>query len=509
VRCAPAQPGCVPLRIVVRVGVQDDEAVSGSGFRSIKSWAIVAGTWVVGPVPLAWAEGPGVSGDPVLAEHDGEDHHHRPAEYQNPDIPLPPASNHAEYPLAAGFIPADSSNYTAGGIASYEYVVVHTMQGYYGGSISWFQNPSSNVSAHYVMRADDGEITQMVHNTDRAWHVGNSNSYALGIEHEGFIDDASWYTWATYLSSARLARWLCDTYGIPADRDHIVGHVELPSQTHTDPGPNWNWDLYMALVRDVVSQGRVEGVVVDETAACSIVANTDTVLKATLQPAGELGADEACAIAAGVELTYYWASDDIYGHRRLTLAADGPCVGLGDLEYEGFVFAEHFDGLCPPDELLVPDASITVDGGAVVEQAVGGRFAIDGIEAGAHTLDVHGSDGFEDTFVPVDVDVYPGARVVIVLDPTRDGSDSGGSGTTSDGSSSTSDPGESGTSGADVDPDDDAGSSSDPGGSALPGGYGERGADSACACRTRPGDRPTRAWLVILGVLGLRRRRAC
>ena len=44
--------------------------------------------------------------------------------------------------------PAASSNYTVGREGSpVQYVVIHTMQGSYAGSISWFRNPSARVSA--------------------------------------------------------------------------------------------------------------------------------------------------------------------------------------------------------------------------------------------------------------------------------------------------------------------------------------------------------------------------
>ena len=61
---------------------------------------------------------------------------------------------------AVAFNPADPSNYTPGGIVSHDYVVVHTMQGYYLGAQSWFQNPDANVSAHFCMRSEDGEVTR-------------------------------------------------------------------------------------------------------------------------------------------------------------------------------------------------------------------------------------------------------------------------------------------------------------------------------------------------------------
>jgi hypothetical protein len=156
---------------------------------------------------------------------------------------------------AAGFpgaiwMPANSSNYTdsnrgAGDITA---VVIHTTQGSYAGTISWFQNPDAQVSAHYVVRSSDGEITQMVDDADIAWHARDGNSYSIGIEHEGFVDDPSWYTDAMYNASAQVTAYACSTHGFTCDRSHVVGHSEVPGNDHTDPGPYWDWDYYMSLV---------------------------------------------------------------------------------------------------------------------------------------------------------------------------------------------------------------------------------------------------------------------
>lgn len=132
--------------------------------------------------------------------------------------------------------------------AKIDKVVVHVTQGSYAGSISWFQNPTAEVSAHYVVRSSDGEITQTVRDSDTAYHARSANASALGIEHEGFIDDPSWFTDAMYRTSAALTKSLCDRYGIPKDRAHIIGHSEAPGNDHTDPGPYWDWTRYMELV---------------------------------------------------------------------------------------------------------------------------------------------------------------------------------------------------------------------------------------------------------------------
>ncbi|MGW4474701.1 golvesin C-terminal-like domain-containing protein [Nonomuraea sp. NPDC004354] len=157
-----------------------------------------------------------------------------------------------DYPNAS-WVPASSSNYTASSRPSsyaIDRVVIHVTQGSYAGTISWFQNPSAQVSAHYVVRSSDGAITQMVREKDVAWHAGNwsYNTRSIGIEHEGFISDASWFTDAMYRASAALTRNICDKYGIPKDRAHIIGHNEVPGATHTDPGQYWNWTTYMSYV---------------------------------------------------------------------------------------------------------------------------------------------------------------------------------------------------------------------------------------------------------------------
>ncbi len=155
-----------------------------------------------------------------------------------------------DYPNIAQY--KQSPNYSAGR-TSYQYVLIHTMQGGYAGCISWFQNPASQVSSHYQVRSSDGQVTQMVTHGNTAWHAQCYNSKSIGIEHEGFIASPSqWYTDAMYTESAKLTRWIADRHGIPKDRAHIIGHNEVASPCntggHTDPGSGWNWSKYMGLV---------------------------------------------------------------------------------------------------------------------------------------------------------------------------------------------------------------------------------------------------------------------
>ena len=162
----------------------------------------------------------------------------------------------ADSELVARWLPARGGHWRSGRSHAIDRVVIHTTEGSYDGAISWFRSADNpyQTSAHYVIRSSDGEITQMVREGDTAYHARDWNSRAIGIEHEAISSNAAWFTEEMYRSSARLVRDICDRWGIPIDRQHIVGHVEVPGNDHTDPGPHWDWDYFMSLV-----QGPVDG----------------------------------------------------------------------------------------------------------------------------------------------------------------------------------------------------------------------------------------------------------
>ncbi|MCX4917200.1 N-acetylmuramoyl-L-alanine amidase [Streptomyces sp. NBC_01281] len=133
---------------------------------------------------------------------------------------------------------------------SIDRVVIHVTQGSFASAVRVFQDPGHGAAAHYIVRKD-GHVTQMIRELDVAFHAGNRayNERSVGIEHEGFVDRASSFTDAMYEASARLTAGICGRYDIPVDREHIIGHVEVPGTDHTDPGRYWDWDRYLRLVR--------------------------------------------------------------------------------------------------------------------------------------------------------------------------------------------------------------------------------------------------------------------
>lgn len=165
-----------------------------------------------------------------------------------------------------------------------KFVVIHDVEGSYLGCISWFKNTSAGVSAHYVLNTNPygvnsttkapntspdapvGEVTQMVEEKYRAYHVGCWNSYMIGIEHEGYASVSGWYTPEGMTASSKLVKYLCSKYNIPKDRNHVIAHQEWQNatwrnwvtstgqgfdptcNTHVDPGIYWNWSTFMSLV---------------------------------------------------------------------------------------------------------------------------------------------------------------------------------------------------------------------------------------------------------------------
>ncbi|MFZ4299756.1 N-acetylmuramoyl-L-alanine amidase [Streptomyces cinereoruber] len=155
---------------------------------------------------------------------------------------------------------------------SIDYIVVHDTEATWDVTLGLVQNPEY-VSWQYSLRSSDGHVAQHLPLKDVGWHAGNwfVNAKSVGLEHEGFLTAPdSWYTEAMYRASARLVRHLAARYDIPLDRQHVLGHDNVPGTVtstirgmHTDPGPYWDWAHYFRLLgRPIVpSAGPHAGVV--------------------------------------------------------------------------------------------------------------------------------------------------------------------------------------------------------------------------------------------------------
>jgi N-acetyl-anhydromuramyl-L-alanine amidase AmpD len=191
-------------------------------------------------------------------------------------------------------------------------VIIHTCESNYPSCWSWLDNPASQVSAHYVVNEDGSEISQLVREQNRAWHIAalydctlnrrhecwrngvQSNHFTVGIEHAGFVSQDS-FPRAQLDRSAALVCDVTRDRAIPRDWQHIVGHGQLQPADRTDPGPHWPWIAYVHRVQALCGE-----LVVDDSAQFN-----DSLVARVVEPVGWQAADTTPDYYGG---GYHWAS---------------------------------------------------------------------------------------------------------------------------------------------------------------------------------------------------------
>ena len=141
-------------------------------------------------------------------------------------------------------------------------IVAHACQGSYAGSVAWFQNPASEVSAHLVVSADGSEVTQCVPFNRIAWHVKKFNDTSIGVEMSGWAEkgfaDAEWAT------EARVIAFLLHAFKLPARWAHggegqgFCRHYDLgvAGGGHSDPTTDDGvWMAFVKRVQDAYAAG--------------------------------------------------------------------------------------------------------------------------------------------------------------------------------------------------------------------------------------------------------------
>jgi N-acetylmuramoyl-L-alanine amidase len=119
-------------------------------------------------------------------------------------------------------------------------VVLHATAGGLSGTLAWFANPDSGVSAHYVV-AKDGRVFQMVEERDLAHHAGasqfqgkdNFNDFSIGIEMVNLNDGQDPYPADQFEAMVELVSYLVEKYDM--ERQWIVSHADISTAGKTDP----------------------------------------------------------------------------------------------------------------------------------------------------------------------------------------------------------------------------------------------------------------------------------
>ncbi|MCF3964909.1 N-acetylmuramoyl-L-alanine amidase [Streptomyces fuscigenes] len=155
------------------------------------------------------------------------------------------------------------SNRPANGI-KIDRIVLHTAEGSFESAKEELDASGAITAAHYLMDTD-GTTTQLMANKDLAFAVGNYhyNLHSISIEQAGFTArGADWYTDAVYQQTAKLVKYLAKRYDVPMDRQHILGHDNVPGSLdsnlaaqHWDKGTAWDWSRFMRLAGSPIDSG--------------------------------------------------------------------------------------------------------------------------------------------------------------------------------------------------------------------------------------------------------------
>lgn len=104
-------------------------------------------------------------------------------------------------------------------------IVIHWMVGTLAAADAVFKKTTPGTSAHYGI--EDDIVHQYVKEENVAYHAGvyTMNQRSIGIEHSA--DPNRPATNSTYSTSAQIVADVCKRYGIPLDREHILGHNQV------------------------------------------------------------------------------------------------------------------------------------------------------------------------------------------------------------------------------------------------------------------------------------------
>lgn len=155
-----------------------------------------------------------------------------------------------------------SPNYSSRGGARMSKIVAHDCEGSEDGSISWFAQPRSQVSAHLVLSEDGALATRMVAFPNKAWHACAYNPTTIGVEMAGYA--AKGFAAPEWKAAAAIFAFLLHQYSLPpvwargGVGDGFCSHHDLGAVGggHTDPCGigDATWMSFTSLVQDAYAQ---------------------------------------------------------------------------------------------------------------------------------------------------------------------------------------------------------------------------------------------------------------
>jgi N-acetylmuramoyl-L-alanine amidase len=151
-------------------------------------------------------------------------------------------------PLATLWCPSPNHEPRVGGRTPDMLILHYTGMEQAEAALDWLTREESKVSAHYLID-EEGRIAQMVPESERAWHAGQSlwagetdlNSCSIGIEIHNPGHDLGYPDFPE--GQMRAVEELCleilGRHAIPAER--VLAHSDIAPGRKRDPGERFDW----------------------------------------------------------------------------------------------------------------------------------------------------------------------------------------------------------------------------------------------------------------------------
>ena len=269
-----------------------------------------------------------------------------------------------------------SPNYSLRGPTPVRLFVVHDCEGSYAGSVGWFAQVRSQVSAHLVLRKDGLEATQCVAMDRKAWHACAANPYSDSLELEGFEKDG--FGDAELDAAAAIVAWGLKRRALPCrwaehgEGEGFCSHYDLGAaggghfDITTDRGV---WLAFAARVENAYAAfdaGPLPDWALDGLPPLAVIA-APPAAPAGWQPSGTIRKEPDDAPGAPPLGSVLWAQEKLAALKiPLALAPGFACDGLNGpmttaalaafQRHAGFAAAD-VDGLIGPKTLTALEAA--------------------------------------------------------------------------------------------------------------------------------------------------------
>ncbi len=152
-------------------------------------------------------------------------------------------------PLATLWCPSPNREARPNGLKPDMLILHYTGMESAEGALDWLTCQESGVSSHYFIDAE-GRISQLVAESERAWHAGQSlwagetdlNSCSIGIEihNPGHDFDYPDFSEAEMQAAETLCLDILSRHDIPAHR--VLAHSDVAPGRKRDPGEKFDWE---------------------------------------------------------------------------------------------------------------------------------------------------------------------------------------------------------------------------------------------------------------------------